>query len=95
MAIFARGLSTGCYCENPIARRSVFRLPSRIRHSFQFGRNLLDGSEQQKLILDKSTRITTSKHGNFVLFDPGNTMHTGGWPKEGYRANLQIQIKPW
>ena len=30
---------------------------------------------------------------NVAVFDPGNIMHTGGWVKEGFRANLQIQIR--
>lgn len=92
----ARGISVGCYLHNPSARRAVFRLPKEIRKSYLFGRNLLDGSDQQKVVLDKAVKITSKEKGNFCLFDAGNLMHTGGWPKPGhYRINLQIQIKVW
>ena len=90
--LLARGISTGCYFENPTARRSVFRLPKELRKSFQFGTCLEDGSAQQKLLLDNAVRIT-NEYGNIVLFDAGNVMHTGGWVKEGHRINLQIQIR--
>jgi len=92
-SIFGRAISVGCYCYNPISRRSVFRLPSRFRKSYLFGRNILDGTPEQKMLLDKAKRITNKKYGNFSIFDPGNTMHTGGWPKKGHRVNLQIQIR--
>ena len=90
--LFARGIATGCYFNSPLARRSVFRLPAFLRKSFGFGRCLEDGSEQQKLLLDKAVRIT-SDIGNVVLFDAGNVMHTGGWVKKHQRINLQIQIR--
>jgi hypothetical protein len=89
--LFARGIATGCYFNNPTARRSVFRLPTQIRKSFGFGRCLQDGTPQQKLLLDNAVRIT-SNIGNVVLFDAGNVMHTGGWVKKHQRINLQIQI---
>ena len=54
-----------------------------------------DGTKRQ-YVLDKAVKITSKEKGNFCLFDAGNLMHTGGWPKPGhYRINLQIQIKVW
>lgn len=90
--LMARGIATGDYLENPVARRAVFRLPKRLRKSLQFGRNLLDGTAMQQKILDKKTPMISPN--NLAVFDPGNIMHTGGWVTEGFRANLQIQIRP-
>ncbi len=89
--LMARGIATGDYLENPTARRAVFRLPTRLRKSLQFGRNLLDGTPEQQKILDKKAPMVNPH--NLAIFDPGNIMHTGGWVKEGFRANLQIQIR--
>jgi len=89
--LLARGIATGNYCENAVARRAIFRLPKRLRKSLQFGRNLLDGTEQQKKILDQREMMLSPN--NLAVFDPGNIMHTGGWVKSGLRVNLQIQIR--
>lgn len=89
--LMARGIATGDYLENPTARRAVFRLPKRMRKSLQFGRNLLDGTPEQQKILDNKAPMINPN--NVAVFDPGNIMHTGGWVKEGFRANLQIQIR--
>jgi hypothetical protein len=71
----------------------MFRLPKRLRLNYQFGRNLLDGTREQKNITDKIIKLTTDQTGNFALFDPGFTMHTGGNVDTGMRINLQLQLK--
>jgi len=92
-SLWGRGNAVGNYLEDELHRRAMFRLPKRLRLNYQFGRNLLDGTPEQKLITDKITRLTTNKTGNFALFDPGYTMHTGGNVDKGMRINLQLQFK--
>ena len=51
--IFGRAISTGSYCHTPESRAVVFQLPKQLRISHNFGRVLLDGTEQQNKILEK------------------------------------------
>jgi len=92
-SVWGRGNAVGNYLQDELHRRSMFRLPKRLRLNYQFGRNLLDGTAEQKNITDKVTKLTTDKTGNFALFDPGFTMHTGGNVDKGMRINLQLQFK--
>ncbi len=92
-SLWGRANSVGNYLEDELHRRAIFRLPKRLRCNYQFGRNLLDDTPEQKMITDKITKLTTDKTGNFALFDPGFTMHTGGNVDKGMRINLQLQLK--
>ncbi len=92
-SLFGRANSVANYLEDELHRRAMFRLPKRLRCNYQFGRNLLDGTPEQKIITDKIIKLTTDKTGNFALFDPGFTMHTGGNVDKGIRINLQLQLK--
>jgi len=87
--------------SNPIMWRDVFIQNKKNTSKMidQFIKNLedlkkaIENEDGKKLEQIKEKRITNKKYGNFSLFDPGNTMHTGGWPKKGHRVNLQIQIR--
>ena len=92
-SVWGRANAVGNYMEDKLHRRAIFRLPSRLRINYQFGRNLLDGTDEQKNITDKIVKLTTDKTGNFAIFDPGYIMHTGGNVDEGMRINLQLQLK--
>ena len=89
--IFGRAISTGSYCHTPDSRAVVFQLPKQLRISHNFGRCLLDGSEQQEMILEKE-KLFTSDKGNLCIFDPAG-MHRGGICKSGTRIALQILMK--
>ena len=89
--IFGRAISTGSYCHTPDSRAVVFQLPKQLRISHNFGRCLLDGSEQQEMILEKEKQFTSDK-GNLCIFDPAG-MHRGGICKSGTRIALQILMK--
>jgi len=92
-SVWGRANAIGNYMEDKLHRSAIFRLPKRLRINYQFGRNLLDGTSEQKLITDNIVKLTTNNTGNFALFDPGYTMHTGGRVDEGMRINLQLQFK--
>ena len=89
--IFGRAISTGSYCHTTDSRAVVFQLPKQLRISHNFGRCLLDGSEQQEMILEKE-KLFTSDKGNLCVFDPAG-MHRGGICKSGTRIALQILMK--
>ena len=89
--IFGRAISTGSYCHTPQSRAAVFQFPKQCRVSHNFGRLLLDGSEQQEMILEKEKPFTSDK-GNLCVFDPAG-MHRGGICKTGTRIALQILMK--
>jgi len=92
-SVWGRANAVGNYLHDPLHRRAMFRLPKRLRLNYQFGRNLLDGTREQERITDKIVKLTTDQTGNFALFDPGFTMHTGGNVDTGMRINLQLQLK--
>ena len=89
--IFGRAISTGSYCHTPESRAVVFQLPKQLRISHNFGRVLLDNTEQQNKILEKE-KLFTSDKGNLCVFDPAG-MHRGGICKSGIRIALQILMK--
>ena len=89
--IFGRAISTGSYCHTPESRAVVFQLPKQLRISHNFGRVLLDGTEQQNKILEQE-KLFTSDKGNLCVFDPAG-MHRGGICKSGIRIALQILMK--
>ena len=89
--IFGRAISTGSYCHTRESRAAVFQFPKQCRISHNFGRLLLDGSEQQEMILEKEKPFTSDK-GNLCVFDPAG-MHRGGICKTGTRIALQILMK--
>ena len=90
--IFSRAIAVGSYCHNPISRRSVFRLPKKLRVTSNFGR-LIDDKSSLKKYLDKSLVKLTTDVGNTLLFDPGAGIHNGGVLKSGERIALQIVIE--
>lgn len=91
--LFGRSIATGNYCNSKDARKSIFRLPSRLRKSFNFGRLIKKNSKQEKII-NNTKQIITGEAGTSILFLPGNTMHRGAvCGKNGSRLALQIQIK--
>jgi len=92
-SVWGRANAVGNYMEDKLHRSAAFRLPKRLRINYQFGRNLLDGTAEQKKITDNIVKLTTNNTGNFALFDPGFTMHTGGRVDEGMRINLQLQFR--
>ena len=89
--IFGRAISTGSYCHNPQTRAAVFQFPKQLRVSHNFGRLLLDGTEEQERLL-KQEKLFTSDKGNLCVFDPAG-MHRGGICKTGTRIALQILMK--
>ena len=89
--IFGRAISTGSYCHTPESRAVVFQLPKQLRISHNFGRVLLDDTEQQNKILEQE-KLFTSDKGNLCVFDPAG-MHRGGICKSGIRIALQILMK--
>ena len=89
--IFGRAISTGSYCHTPESRAVVFQLPKQLRISHNFGRVLLDDTEQQQNIIDKEKMFTSDK-GNVCIFDPAG-MHRGGICNKGTRVALQILMK--
>jgi len=89
--IFGRAISTGSYCHNPQSRASVFQFPKQLRVSHNFGRLLLDDTEEQEKLLEQE-KIFTSDKGNLCVFDPAG-MHRGGICKTGTRIALQILMK--
>jgi hypothetical protein len=89
--IFGRAISTGSYCHTPESRAVVFQLPKQLRISHNFGRVLLDNTEEQYRIL-KQEKLFTSDKGNLCIFDPAG-MHRGGICKTGNRIALQILMK--
>ena len=91
-SLFSRAIAVGSYCHNPISRRSVFRLPRKLRVTANFGR-LIDNKSNLKKYLDKNLINLTSDVGNTLLFDPGAGIHNGGILKYGERVALQIVIE--
>lgn len=89
--IFGRAISTGSYCHNPQSRAAVFQFPKQLRVSHNFGRLLLDGTEEQEKLLEQE-KLFTSDKGNLCVFDPAG-MHRGGICKTGTRIALQILMK--
>lgn len=90
--IFGRSITTGSYCHNPDARRSVFRLPKQLRVSYNFGRLLLDGSDMSNKVLENH-EVYTSDKANCVLFDPGGGIHRGAFCKNKNRVALQVLMR--
>lgn len=90
--IFGRSITTGSYCHTPDARRSVFRLPKRLRVSYNFGRLLLDNTDLSNKIL-KEHEVYTSDKANCVAFDPGAGIHRGAFCKSKNRVALQVLMK--
>ena len=91
--LFGRALATGTYCNSPESRRSVFRLPSRLRKSYSFGRLITNDSDCDKLIKSKEKRIIGDV-GTSTFFIPGSCIHRGGICKQnGSRLALQLQVK--
>ncbi len=91
-SLFSRAIAVGSYCHNPISRRSVFRLPKKLRVTTNIGR-LVDDKSNLKKYLDKNLVSLTSKVGNTLIFDPGAGMHNGGVVKKGERIALQVVIE--
>ena len=89
--IFGRAISTGSYCHNQQSRAAVFQFPKQLRVSHNFGRLLLDNTEEQERILEQE-KLFTSDKGNLCVFDPAG-MHRGGICKTGTRIALQILMK--
>lgn len=90
--LFGRAITTGSYCDTPIKRKSVFRLPPKLRVSHNFGRAVEDGTELSDALLDAEWKIT-SDMGNAILFDPGAGIHRGGICNTGTRIALQVLMK--
>ena len=90
--LFGRAISTGSYCDDPIKRKGIFRLPSKLRVSHNFGRIVEDGTEMSDALLDAETKIT-GEAGTAVLFDPGAGIHRGGICNTGTRVALQVLMK--
>ena len=91
-SLFARAIAIGNYCHNPISRRAVFRLPSYLRVTTNFGRLIKNKSSTAKY-LDKNLKFLTHEKGNCLLFDPGSTIHNGGVVKKKFRISIQIVIE--
>ena len=89
--IFGRAISTGSYCHTRDSRAAVFQFPKQLRVSHNFGRLLLDDTEEQERILEQE-KLFTSDKGNLCVFDPAG-MHRGGICKTGTRIALQILMK--
>ena len=90
--IFGRAISTGNYCQNPIEREPIFRLPKQVRVSYNFGRSILDDSDIASELDDRVMRVT-SDFANVMVFDAGAGMHQGGVCKTGNRIALQVLMK--
>lgn len=90
--LFGRAISTGSYCPNPEARKSVFALPSFLRVSYNFGRCAIPGSYLDQWLEERFEYFDTSR-GNVVVFDPGAGIHQGGITREGRRIALQVLMK--
>jgi hypothetical protein len=88
--IIGRAISTGSYCTNPESRRSVFRLPSHLRVSCNFGRCLLDGTAEAQRLEDKFF-VASTEYGNVCVFDPMG-IHQGGRVYEGHGRRITCQI---
>ena len=91
-SLFARSIAIGNYCHNQESRRAVFRLPSFLRVTTNFGRLIDDNSNQDKYLSRKLKYLTKNK-GNCLLFDPGATIHNGGIVKSNSRISIQIVIE--
>lgn len=90
--LFGRAISTGSYCDDPVKRKGIFRLPSKLRVSHNFGRLVEDGTEMSDALLDAEWKITGAA-GTAILFDPGAGIHRGGISNTGTRVALQILMK--
>jgi len=91
-SLFSRAIAVGSYCHTPIARRSVFRLPKKLRVTTNFGRLIEDKSNTAKYLDENLVYLTTDK-ANTILFDPGAGIHNGGIVKKGERIALQVVIE--
>ena len=90
--LLGRAISTGSYCDHPIKRKGIFRLPSKLRVSHNFGRLVEDGTEMSDALLDAEWKITGGA-GTAILFDPGAGIHRGGISNTGTRVALQVLMK--
>jgi hypothetical protein len=90
--LLGRAISTGSYCDDPIKRKGIFRLPSKLRVSHNFGRILEDGSEMSDALLGAEWKIE-GETGTAILFDPGAGIHRGGICNTGTRVALQVLMK--
>jgi len=89
--IFGRAIATGCYCNTSEKRKGIFRLPKRLRVSFNFGRTLLDTNPLQQRIIG-TERLFTSNNYNCIVFDPAG-MHRGGICNSKDRIAIQVLLK--
>lgn len=89
--IFGRAIATGSYCDTPEKRIGIFRLPKRLRVSFNFGRTLLDTNPLQQRILGTEKLFTSNNH-NCIVFDPAG-MHRGGICNSKDRIAIQVLLK--
>ena len=90
--MFGRAITTGSYCDDPLKRKGIFRLPSKLRVSHNFGRVIEDGTETSDALLDAEWKIS-GEAGTAVLFDPGAGIHRGGICNSKTRVALQILMK--
>lgn len=90
--LFGRAITTGSYCDDSMKRKGIFRLPSKLRVSHNFGRIIEDGTETSDALLDAEWKIS-GEAGTAVLFDPGAGIHRGGICNSKTRVALQILMK--
>ena len=89
--LLGRSIATGNYCDTPQKRSAIFKLPRKLRVSYNFGRSLLDTDPQQKIITDLEQSFT-SDSANTILFDPAG-MHKGGICESKDRIAIQVLLK--
>lgn len=89
--IFGRAIATGNYCNNPKKRQEIFRLPKKLRVSYNFGRSLVDNHPVQNMLLNKEKQFI-SQNENVILFDPAG-IHKGGICKTKDRIAIQVLLK--
>ena len=91
-SLFARSIAIGNYCHNVESRRAVFRLPSFLRVTTNFGR-LIENNSIEDRYLSRNLEYLTKEKGNCLLFDPGATIHNGGVVKSNHRISIQVVIE--
>lgn len=92
--IFGRAISTGSYCYTPKHRASVFKLPSDLRVSHNFGRCIFEKQYPEIWnYLEQNIKTITSEEANIMVFDPGGGIHQGALTETGSRIALQVLMK--
>lgn len=75
---------------DPASRRRFYALPRGLQHKAEFGNDILDASEVDRLVEHEEAFCGPS--GTLVLFD-NSGVHRGGLVRQGQRSAIQVTLR--